>query len=119
MSKAMQAFQKPRKNSSGRPFDEHSWAHGVVTFPLLVTPASIFQVDADEDPVRARSVPWVSVGRELQTKTFNGLFTMTVVNQNHLSEYLRQQVLAFASAGAGILTRNPTALTVRERFELL
>lgn len=119
MSKAMQAFQKPRRNSSGRAFDQHSWASGVVTFPLLVTPASIFRVDADEDPVRAEQVPWVSVGRDLQTKDFNGLFTMTVVNQGHLSDYINRQVLAFARGSAEILSRNPTALTVREQFELV
>lgn len=121
MAKALQAFQKERRSdpSSVRPFDpKFDWASGVVTFPMLVTTADLFQIDADAESVKAEPVQWVLVERELRTKSFNGKMTIAVVNVDHLSDYVTQQVLAFGHAASAILKLNPKALTARETFEL-
>lgn len=121
MSKALKAFQQRNPHQSGgRVFNKQlDWAHASVSFPVLVTTAELFQIDADLHPYSAQHVPWTFVAREIRTRAFNDVLTMAVVNYESLDEFVTSRVLAFGNAAAEILRLNPTALSATASYDLI
>jgi hypothetical protein len=119
MAKAIRALSGNSADASADDFDSvRGWAAAETVFPLLVTSSPLFQVDTAENPLRAVEVPWVTVSRELQTRSVQGELHMAVVQAEGLDEYLQTQVFPFGFASAAVLERNPSALTVRQAFPL-
>ncbi|GAA2749452.1 hypothetical protein [Amnibacterium kyonggiense] len=93
-------------NKSAR-YSERYPAHLILYFPLVVTSAPLFKVDATNAPAQVTTAPWVTLRRRFNSASLKGTYRATVVNADGLEDYLESQVLGFANAVAEEVAAKP------------
>lgn len=76
-------------------------------FPLIVTSAPLFRVDATQEPPQVSKSPWVPLRRTFNSATLKGEYRATVVNADALDDYIESQILGFANAVGSVAKANP------------
>lgn len=90
------------------------WASIIFYYPIVVTSAPVFVVDASKSSVSAVRTPWVELSREIKSKKVDGKFNMYVVSSDNLDEFLEMQVERFASGIAELAESDPQRFITRE-----
>jgi hypothetical protein len=111
LAKALQAAQKRYKSSdyplSSQQVRSDEWGYVALHFPMVVTSAPLYRVDATHPESSITEVPWGKVIRQLETKSIKGLFEIDVVNYHHLPLYMSDQVVQFAANIASLAKEDP------------
>lgn len=109
LAKALRALQQPFRPVRGRV--EHGTdsrqAQVCLFFPVVVTSAPLYVVDATATPVEAVVRPWVTMTRSLQSKSLTGRFDVDVVNYEHLDDWLISRVGAFTEGVTALMRADP------------
>ncbi|TQN44309.1 hypothetical protein FHU33_3807 [Blastococcus colisei] len=109
LAKALRAAQKQYASADwptpARRND--SWNNVALHFPVVVTSAPLYRVDATHPESSIAEVPWGKVIRQLETKTIKGRFEIDVVNYQHLPGYLEDQVIQFSANVAQTAEEDP------------
>jgi hypothetical protein len=120
LAKALRAFQAetaPIRRGAG--FDpKYHWASGRLYFPILLTTAPLYVVDADDRPYTAQPAKWVPLRRHIETINVKGTFRIQVVNAEFLDEYVNSEVIPLTEALVQKLRTDPELLT-REQIPAL
>ncbi|MFP8887849.1 hypothetical protein [Streptomyces mangrovi] len=102
-------YQRSQSNRSSyvmhRPGQD--WATIDFYYPLIVTSAPLFFVDATAANIEAVEVPWVRVKREIKSAKVDGLFRIDVVTSESLARYLDKRVNDFCSAVTEVVESDP------------
>jgi hypothetical protein len=98
------AYPSPRRSSE--------LAYVALHFPIVVTSAPLYRVDATHPDSSIEEVPWGKVIRQLETNTLKGLFEIDVVNYQHLPQYMSDQVVEFAANISAVVRRYPQRFLV-------
>lgn len=108
LAKALTHFRSQSNRSSyvmHRPGQE--WASIDFYYPIVVTSAAVYAVDATVPDVEAVEVPWATVTREIRSAKVDGQFNLDVVNSASLDRYLRERVHLFGNAVASLAEEDP------------
>jgi hypothetical protein len=101
LAKAVRAFQSNHtflRLAPGNVTTHQEWATATLTFPMVVVRSPLWVVDVHRDPIVPERVPYVSLERELKSKTISGNFAIDFVQQPHLGDFLTANVRPFAEA---------------------
>jgi hypothetical protein len=71
------------------------WASAEFMYPMVVTSAPIFVVDASETDLRPLEVPWATMTRQIMAKNVKGRFYVDVVNDENLLTFIADRVNRF------------------------
>lgn len=108
LAKALTYFRARSNRSSyvmHKPGQE--WASIDFYYPLIVTSAPLFTVDASAPDVEAVEVSWATVTREIKSAKIDGQFNIDIVTSKAFAEYLEKRVNAFGSAVAELAANDP------------
>lgn len=94
--------------------DAHEWTEVALNFPIIVTSAPLFIVDAGEEPIEPAQVNWATMTRHLKSRAIEGVFNIDVVNFASLDQYLTERVVRFASGVAQLAKASPGRFTSHE-----
>lgn len=83
------------------------WASIDFYYPLIVTSAPLFTVDASAPDVEAVEVSWATETREIKSAKIDGQFNIDIVTSKAFAEYLEKRVNAFGSAVAELAANDP------------
>jgi hypothetical protein len=78
-----------------------------LNFPVVVTSAPLYVIDAKTEDIEPKSADWVTMTRQLRTTHLTGVFNVDVVTYSSLGAYLAGQVVGFATAVAEQVKRDP------------
>jgi len=118
LAKALTYFRSQANRSSyvmHKPGEE--WASIDFYYPLVVTSAPVFAVDATAPIIEAVEVPWATVTRQIKAAKVNGQFNIDVVTSDSLGDYLDQRVISFGQAVAALAEANPQRFVNHEDLE--
>ncbi|MGW5069737.1 hypothetical protein ACWEQJ_27160 [Streptomyces cyaneofuscatus] len=81
------SYQRSQSNRSSNIMHKpgQEWASIDFYYPLIVTSAPLFFVDATAETFEAKEVPWVRVKREIKSAKIDGLFRIDVVTFGSLA----------------------------------
>ena len=108
LAKALTYFRSQSNRSSyvmHKPGQE--WATVDFYYPLIVTSAPLFMVDASRPDIEAVRTPWATMTREIKSAKVDGQFNIDIVTSDAFESYLDQRVNTFASAVAAIAENDP------------
>lgn len=109
LAKALRALQRPFRPD--RPRAEHATdsrqAQVCLFFPVVVTSAPLYVVDATASPVDAAVRPWATMTRSLESNSVKGRFEVDVVNYEHLNDWLTSRVITFAESVTELMRADP------------
>lgn len=83
------------------------WATVDFYYPLIVTSAPLFMVDASRPDIKAVQTSWATMTREIKSAKVDGQFNIDIVTSDAFENYLDQRVNTFASAVAAIAENDP------------
>lgn len=115
LAKALTYFRSQSNKSShvvhkpGR-----GWASIDFYYPLIVTSAPLFVVDATKADIEAVEVPWATMTREIRSSRVDGQFNIDIVTSSSLSTYLDERVNIFGNAVARIAESDPARFIAHE-----
>lgn len=90
-------------------------ARVVLYFPLVVTSAPLYRIDASQEPPQIALAPFVPLRRRFDSTSLKGEFRTTVINAGALQDYVEHQVLGFANAvGKAALERPERFITSKD-----
>jgi len=115
LAKALTYFRSQANRSSyimHKPGQE--WASIDFYYPLVVTSAPVYAVDATVPDIEAAEVPWATVTREIKSAKIDGQFNLDVVNSAALDDYLEERVHLFSNAVARLAEENPQRFVTHE-----
>lgn len=84
------------------------WAHAVFYYPIVVTSAPIYLVDAGLRPLEPKVVPWATMSRRIDAKNVSGQFNVDVVSESSIPVYLTTRVAIFMDAVGKIADAAPS-----------
>lgn len=93
---------------------QHGWAAVALFFPIVVTTAPLFVVDAASSPLEPRKRPWVTMTREIKSRSVTGQFNVDVVNYDNMADYLTDRVLCFSSGVAHLMSSDPERFVTKD-----
>lgn len=108
LAKALTYFKSQMNRSSyakHRPGEE--WATVTFYYPVVVTSAPLFIVDANAPEVEAVETSWATMTREIKSAKVDGQFNIDIVTSDAFDSYLDQRVDLFASAVKAIAEKDP------------
>jgi hypothetical protein len=108
LAKALTYFRSQSNRSSyvmHKPGQE--WATVDFYYPLIVTSAPLFMVDASRPDIKAVQTSWATMTREIKSAKVDGQFNIDIVTSDAFENYLDQRVNTFASAVAAIAENDP------------
>ena len=115
LAKALTHFRSQANRSSyvmHRPGQE--WASIDFYYPIVVTSAAVYAVDATVPDIEAVEVPWTTVTREIRSAEIDGQFNLDVVNSAALDSYLNERVHLFGNAVASLAGGDPQRFITHE-----
>lgn len=117
LAKALDNFRRQRpKVPSGNPLNAPETrglkpikSPGEVTFyfPLVVTSATLFTLDATKEERKPSISPWAQMTRDIQTLNVRGKFNVDIVNYDHLDSYLQWRIISFMQTVVEIAESDP------------
>jgi hypothetical protein len=108
LAKALTHFRSQSNRSS---YVHHrvgqEWASIDFYYPIIVTSAVLFTVDATASEIDAVEVPWASMTREIKSSKIDGQFNIDVVTHGALPGFLNERVNRFCNDVAKLATSDP------------
>jgi hypothetical protein len=117
LAKALKSFQNGMESSErgpGNPVSKNLPAQVVLHFPVVVTSAPVYVIDATQGTPTAVEVEWASATRQLASKSLKGDFTIDIVSSQHLPKYLDERVSRFAQGVADLASESPEKFITAE-----
>lgn len=118
LAKALRAAQKGIKASGGAalmvPPRDDEWTNVALHFPIVVTSAPLYVLDATTEVIEPRPAGWATMSRQLKAAKITGDFSVDVVTDLALDDYLSERVVGFAEAVAGAVETNPESFKSNE-----
>lgn len=99
-----------RKKSVPRATHVDDWHYFWFFFPLVVTSGDLFLIDATESKPEPRPVDHVTFKRELKSGKLSGLFTLTFVREDRLSDFVSKTVRPIARRARELITNQQDLL---------
>lgn len=118
LAKALTYFRSQANRSSyvmHRPGQE--WATVDFYYPLVVTSAPLFMVDANAPDLEAVETPWATMTREIKSAKVDGQFNIDIVTSDAFDNYLDQRVNTFVSAVAPIAENDPQRFVTHQDYD--
>jgi hypothetical protein len=109
LAKATQHYRAQALNygSSSHDPTRGDWASIVFMYPMVVTSADLYLVDANRRPYAAEKVQWAPLVRELKAGKLDGKYYIDIVNGDALDGYIDKHVLPFALAAQARAEADP------------
>jgi hypothetical protein len=110
LAKALRAAQKNIPTTSmpsESPPRDPDFRQVALHFPVVVTSAPLYVIDAKNEHMEPKLADWVTMTRQLKTTNLTGVFNVDVVTYSALGAYLTSQVVGFATAVAEQVKRDP------------
>lgn len=92
------------------------WASIDFYYPLVVTSAPVYIVDATAPDIEAVEVSWATVTRQIKSAKVDGQFNIDVVNSAELENYLNERVHRFGNAVARLAEENPQRFVTHKDY---
>lgn len=93
------------------------WASIDFYYPLIVTSAPLFAVDATAVAIEAIEVPWATMSREIKASKIDGQFNIDVVTYGALPNYLDQRVNRFCNEVGALAASDPQRFVNHQDYE--
>ena len=105
--KALLSRKKDLKNLHNTPPKETEWKHIALFFPIVVLCGDIYYLDSVSKQPEPRKVPYITLTRELKSKTINGRFVIDFVKMDGLKDFIESQITPFVERVVAIVQNSP------------